>query len=65
MTFVGFNALKCISMNNQECQIRSEITDVNRSKPEFYPYSLNMNKCIASCNNIDELISRTNEMRHV
>ena len=55
MTFVGFNALKCISMNNQECQIRSEITDVNRSKPEFYPYSLNMNKCIGSCNNVDEL----------
>ena len=29
--------LECVSMNNQECKIRSEIINVN---PIFYPYSI-------------------------
>ena len=54
MTFFGCNALKCISMNNQECKIRPEIINVNTNESPFYPYVIQVNKCIGSCNNITD-----------
>ena len=46
------NSLKYVSMNNQECKIRSEIIKVNTNEPIFYPYSITINKCKGSCNTI-------------
>ena len=45
MTFINFNlsnvnSLECVSMNNQECKIRTEIINLNTKKPMFYPYSI-------------------------
>ena len=59
MTFFGFNpsnvnSLECISMSNQECKARTKIIDVNTNKPVFYPYSIKVNKCSGSCNNIND-----------
>ena len=54
MAFFGCNALKFVSMNNQECKIRSEIIDVNSNEPIFYPYSIELSKCSGSCNNISD-----------
>ena len=48
------NSLKCISMNNQECKARPKIVDVNNNEPVFYPYSIKVNKCSGSCNNISD-----------
>ena len=31
MAFFSRNALKCVLMNNQECKIRSEIININKS----------------------------------
>ena len=53
MTFFSCNALKCVSMNNQECKTRPEITNINSNEPSFYPYSILVNKCSGSCNNIN------------
>ena len=39
------NPLKCISMNNQECQVRPEIINVNSNEPLFYPFSIKISKC--------------------
>ena len=36
MTFFSCNALKCVSMNNQECKARPEIIDINSDGPSFY-----------------------------
>ena len=49
MTFLGFtpssvNSLECVSVNNQECKIRPEITNVNTNEPMFYPFSIKVNK---------------------
>ena len=33
MSFFCCNALKCVSMNNQECRIRTEIIDINNNEP--------------------------------
>ena len=79
------NSLKCVSMNNQECKIRTEIINLNTNEPIFYPYSIKINRCKGSCNTINDpyakicvpdhikdtnvkvfnLISRTNETRHI
>ena len=48
MIFFGCNALKCVSMNNQDCKIRSEIIDVNSNESTFYPYNIKVNKCSGS-----------------
>ena len=54
----GVNSLnavpKCISMNNQECKIRPEIININSNEPLFYPYSIKVNKCSGSCDNIND-----------
>ena len=37
---LNVNSLECVSMNNQECKIRTEIINVNTNEPIFYPYSI-------------------------
>ena len=59
ITFFSYNVLnvalsKCVSMNNQECKIRSEIISINSNEPLFYTYSIQINKCRGSCNNIND-----------
>ena len=46
------NPLECVSMNNQECKIRSEIINVNTNEPVYYPYSITIYKGKGSCNTI-------------
>ena len=33
MTLFSCNALKCVSVNNQECKMRPEIINVNSNEP--------------------------------
>ena len=59
MTFINFNlsninSLECVSMNNQECKIRTEIINLNTNELIFYPYSIKINKCKGSCNTIND-----------
>ena len=64
MTFFNFspfnriafnvNSLKYVSMNNQECKIKTKIININNNEPVFYPFSLKVNKCSGSCNNIND-----------
>ena len=54
MTFFRANALECVSMNNQECKIRTKIIDINNNEPTFYPFGISVNKCSGSCNNIHD-----------
>ena len=59
MIFIGcnlsnVNSLKCVSIKNQECKIRPETVNVNSNEPTFYPYSVKINKCRGSCNNIND-----------
>ena len=52
------NSLKCVSVNNQECKTRPEIININSNEPTFYPYSIKVNKCCGSCNNINDPCSK-------
>ena len=53
MLFFSYNALKSISVNNQECKVRLEIINIESNEPSFYPYSVKISKCSGSCNNIN------------
>ena len=46
--------LECVSKVNQKCMSRPKIIDVNINEPVFYPYSIKVNKCSRSCNNIND-----------
>ena len=50
---LNVNSLECVSMNNQECKVRSEIINVNTNEPMFYLSSIKINKCKGSCNTIN------------
>ena len=70
--------LRCISMTNQECKVRSQVVNVNSDKPVA-------SKCTDSCKNINDpyakmcvpdviknlnvkvfnMMSRTKETRHI
>ena len=59
MTFFNFNLLnlnsiECVSMNNQECRTRTKIINISNNEPVFYPFSIKVNKCSSSCNNIND-----------
>ena len=54
MSFFSANALECVSMNNQECKIRTKITDISNNEPTFYHFNISVNKCSGSCNNIND-----------
>ena len=55
---LNVTSLKYVSMNNQECKIRTKIINTNNNKPLFHPYSIEVNKCSGSCNNINDLYSK-------
>ena len=59
ITFFSFNSLnvnslECVSINNQECKTRTKIININDNEPVFYPFSIKVNKCSGSCNNISD-----------
>ena len=47
-------ALKCVSMNNQECKVRSKIVDVSSNNHIFYPFDVKINRCSGNCNIIND-----------
>ena len=52
ISFSSYDALKFVSMNNQQCRIRPQIININSIESIFYPYTIEVNKCSGSCNNI-------------
>ena len=54
MSLFSCNALECVSANNVECRIRRQIINMNSDEPSFYLYSIPVNKCSGSCNNIND-----------
>ena len=54
MSFLSRYTLKCVSMNNQECKVRSEIININSNEPSFYLWSVKISKCNGSRNNVND-----------
>ena len=47
--FLNVNSLECFLANDQKCEVRSEIININTNGPVSYPYSIKINKCKGSC----------------
>ena len=41
-------------MNNRKSKVRPQIVNVNSDEPVFFPFSIKINKCNGSCNNIND-----------
>ena len=54
LSMLGVKSLECMSTINQKCMSGPKIIDVNTNEPVFYPYSIRVNKCSGSCNNIND-----------
>ena len=54
ISFLKVKSLECMSVVNQKCMSRPKIIDINANEPAFYPYSIKVNKCSGSCNNIND-----------
>ena len=54
LNMVKVKSLECMSVVNQRCMSRTKIIKINSSEPIFYPYSIKVNKCSGSCNNIND-----------
>ena len=52
-SLVSATPLSCISLKNQECKVSPKIADINSNNHIFYPFSIKINKCSGSCNNIN------------
>ena len=43
-----------MSLNNQSCQTRPTLININSKETNFYPFNVSVNKCGTSCNTIDD-----------
>ena len=48
------SALRCVSLNSQECKVRPKIVNVSSNNPLFYPFSVKINWCSGNCNSIND-----------
>ena len=58
---IAFNSkgpINCVSINNQLCQDRSTLIDINSNQTLLYPYTLTVNRRGGSCNNINDPSAR-------
>ena len=46
--------IKCVSLNNQPCQARPTLVNINSDEILSYSFTVSVNKCGGSCNNIDD-----------
>ena len=47
-------SLECMSVVNQKCMPRPKILNINPNETLHYPYSVKINKCSGSCNDIND-----------
>ena len=46
--------IKFISLNNWPCKARQTNVNTNSDKTLFYPFTVNVNKCVGSCITVDD-----------
>ena len=56
------NHTKCVSLSNQKCMTQAAPISVNPNKYSeewsYYPFVVNLNRCVGSCKTFDDLSSR-------
>ena len=54
LVFGRSRAMKYVFLNNQSFNVSSMFVNVNFNEPIYYPFVVSVNKCIGSCNTIDD-----------
>lgn len=49
-----FDWIKCLSLNNEPCQLRSTLIEVNSNERFYYPFAVSVNRCGESCNTLND-----------
>ena len=57
-SLVSTTPLSCISIKDQECKVRPEIINFNSNNLIFYLFSIKINKCGGTCNNINNTYAK-------
>ena len=50
LSFSQSLATKCLSLIDEPCMFRPNLTDLNPTKPKYYPFMISLDKCTGSCN---------------
>ena len=50
--------IKCVSLNNQPCQARSRLVNINSNELLYYPFIVSVNKCGESSNALSNPYAR-------
>ena len=58
LSVIKVKTLECMSMINQKCMSRPNIVNLNADEPVFYPYSVKVNKCLGTCNGINNPMAK-------
>ena len=58
LSFSRSLASKCVSLNNEPCMVSHLCTDINPVELKYYPSMISLNKCIGSCNSVDDLSTK-------
>ena len=49
----------CESLNNQSCQAKPTLININSNEPLYYQFSVCVDKCVGNCNTIDDSYAET------
>ena len=49
LTSNSIGPIKCISLNNQPCQAKPKLLNINSNQSLFYPFTVSFNKCSIMC----------------
>ena len=50
------NNRKCVSLSNQQCTIQPILINLHPNEYiSYYPFAVNIDRCTASCNNLNDL----------
>ena len=58
----GSNHTKCVSLNNQKCEIQPTFINLHLNKYNqelhYYPFAVKLDRCIGSCNTLNDLFDK-------
>ena len=58
----GCNQTKCVSLNNQKCQIKFNllllIYRLMNTELHYYPFKVKLDRCVGSCNTCNDLSNK-------
>ena len=56
--FGGSLVIDCLSISNQQCMVRPKLIDLNPDELYYYPFIINMSRCVGSSNTIEDPYGR-------